>query len=80
MLRSPRGRVRVRFSAAKLHLIAGAPQPAPVRVHIDGGADRIIEIGKPTLYTLLDGQGYGEHLLELDCATPGFSLFCATFG
>ena len=34
----------------------------------------------PTLYTLLDGDGYGEHLLELECATPGLSLFSATFG
>ena len=31
VLRSDTGRVRVRFSAAKLHLIAGAPRPAPVR-------------------------------------------------
>ena len=34
----------------------------------------------PTLYTLLDGDAYGEHLLELECATPGLSLFSATFG
>jgi hypothetical protein len=80
VLRSPRGRVRVRFSAAKLHLIAGAPQPAPVRVRVDGSRERTIEVGMPTLYTLLDGDTYGEHLLELECATPGLSLFSATFG
>ena len=80
VLRSPRGRVRVRFSAAKLHLVAGASQPAPVRVSVDGGGERTIEVSMPTLYTLLDGDGYGEHLLELECATPGFSLFSATFG
>ena len=70
----------MRFSAAKLHLIAGAPQPAPVNVSVDGGGDRTIEVGLPTLYTLLDGNTYGEHLLELECATPGLSLFSATFG
>ena len=51
VLRSSRGRVRVRFSAAKLQLIAGAPQPASVRVSVDGGADRTVEIRQPTLYT-----------------------------
>jgi hypothetical protein len=80
VLRSSRGKVRVRFSAAKLHLVAGAPQPAPLRVSVDGGGEHTIEVSAPTLYTLLDGDGYGEHLLELECATPGLSLFSATFG
>ena len=80
VLRSPLGRVRLRFSAAKLHLVAGASQRAPLRVSVDGGAERVIEIGMPTLYTLLDGDEYREHLLEFSCATPGLSLFSATFG
>ena len=80
VLRSPHGRVRVRFSAAKLHLVAGASQPAPLRVSVDGGEERTINVSMPTLYTLLDGDDYGEHLLELECATPGLSLFSATFG
>lgn len=79
-LRSSRGRVRVRFSAAKLHLVAGATPPATLRVSVDEASERMIDVGKPTMYTLLDGDSYGEHLLELDCATPGLSLFSATFG
>ena len=80
VLRSPRGRLRLRFSAAKLYLVAGAPQAAPVRVSVDGGGQRTIEVGTPTLYTLLDGDRYGDHLVELESMTPGFSLFGATFG
>jgi thiol-disulfide isomerase/thioredoxin len=81
VLRSSFGRVRVRFSAAKLHLIAGASQPAPVRVSVDGVVgERPVEVGMPTLYTLLDSDRYGEHLLELECAPQGVSLFSATFG
>jgi hypothetical protein len=41
----------VRFSAAKLYLIAGAPQPASVRVSVDDDAQRTVQIGPPTLYT-----------------------------
>jgi thiol-disulfide isomerase/thioredoxin len=80
VLHSPRGKVRVRFSAAKLHLVAGASHPASVRVTVDGGWERIIEVSMPTLYTLLDDDSYGEHLLEFECGTPGLSLFSATFG
>ena len=80
ILRSPRGRVRVRFSAAKLHLVAGAPESAPLRVSVDGGGERTIEVGLPTMYTLLDGGRYGEHVLDFECSTPGLALFSTTFG
>ncbi len=80
VLRSDAGRLRVRFSAAKVHLIAGAPSSTPVRVRVDGGAERVFDVGLPTLHTVLDGNSYGEHLLELDCAVPGLTLYSATFG
>jgi thiol-disulfide isomerase/thioredoxin len=80
VLRSPRGGVRLRFSAAKLHLVAAAPDAARLRVTVDGGAAQAIEVGRPTLYTLLDGDTYGEHLLAFEAETPGLSLFSATFG
>jgi thiol-disulfide isomerase/thioredoxin len=80
VLHSARGGVRVRFSAAKLHLVAAAPQPATLRVTVDGGAVQAIEVGRPTLYTLFDGATYGEHVLAFEADTPGLSLFSATFG
>lgn len=80
VLRSPHGGVRLRFSAAKLHLVAAAPQAAALRVSVDGGARRTIEVERPTLYTLLDGEAYCEHVVEFEAETPGLSLFSATFG
>jgi thiol-disulfide isomerase/thioredoxin len=79
-LRSRHGRVRVRFSAAKLYLVAGSSQPALVRIGVDAREKPEIGISRQTLYTLVDGDSYGEHLLELECATSGLSLFSATFG
>ena len=80
LLRSPRGGLRVRFSAAKLHLVATAPEGAALRVRVDRGAPRTVEVGRPTLYTLLDGETYGEHLLEFEAEASGLSLFSVTFG
>ncbi|MFC7473342.1 redoxin family protein [Dankookia sp. GCM10030260] len=79
-LQSPRGGLRLRFSAAKLHLVAGATREVPIRVSIDGGAPVASSIGRPTLYTLLDGEAYGEHRLEFTAEQPGLSLFSVTFG
>ncbi|MBL6082581.1 thioredoxin family protein [Belnapia sp. T18] len=80
VLRSARGGLRLRFSAAKLHLVAAAPQGGKLRVSVDGGAAQEIELNRPTLYTLLDGTAYGEHQLLVEAEMPGLSLFSATFG
>ncbi|MBN8930130.1 MAG: hypothetical protein BGO51_14305 [Rhodospirillales bacterium 69-11] len=80
VLDSPTGALRLRFWAAKLHLVAGAPQPTRVSVRLDGGAPREVEIGQPTLTTLVDGSQYGPHDVTLAVASPGLSLFSATFG
>lgn len=80
VLRSPRGAVRVRFSAAKMHLVAAAPQTAALRVTVDNGAAQAIEVERPTLYTLLDSSDYVEHVLAFEADMPGLSLYSATFG
>ena len=80
ILRSPTGHFRMRLSAAKMHLVAGAPSETPVIVRVDGGATREIRIGDPTLYTLLDGDTYGEHELDVEVHAPGMALYSATFG
>ena len=49
VLRSARGGVRVRFCAAKLHLVAAAPQAGTLRVTVDGTAALPVEVGPPTL-------------------------------
>jgi hypothetical protein len=80
VLRSPRGALRLRYSAAKLHLVATAPKAVTVRIRVDGHEMPSVEISWPTLYTLVDGDISGEHLLELAADTPGLALFSATFG
>jgi hypothetical protein len=34
---------------------------------------------EPALYTWLNGDTYGEHLLEFETAAPGLTLSSATF-
>jgi thiol-disulfide isomerase/thioredoxin len=78
--RSAHGRLRLSFSAADLHLVAGAPKTTTLRLRLDGGSPTTAEVGWPTLYTLVKGTSYREHLLELESDTPGLALFSATFG
>ncbi|MGA0598392.1 redoxin family protein [Enterovirga sp. CN4-39] len=80
VLRSPRGALKLRFSAAKLHLVAASAGPTTLLVASDGAPVRTVEIGEPTLYTLLDGASYGEHTITIQTDRPGLSVFSATFG
>jgi thiol-disulfide isomerase/thioredoxin len=80
ILRSDRGRVRMRFSAAKLHFVAAAPDGGPVRVRSGAGASREVPIGRPALYTIVDGDTYAEQMVEVAANSPGLSLYSATFG
>ncbi|HTI83407.1 MAG TPA: redoxin domain-containing protein [Acetobacteraceae bacterium] len=79
-LASARGALRFRFSAAKLYMVAGSARAASLSVRVDGIARPPVEIGWPTLYTIVDGNAYGEHLLELTADSPGLTLYSATFG
>jgi thiol-disulfide isomerase/thioredoxin len=80
VLGSSRGGLRFRFSAAQLFLVAGASETATIRVRVDGQEARSVEVTWPTLYTLVDGKTYGEHLLELKFDTTGLTLYSMTFG
>jgi thiol-disulfide isomerase/thioredoxin len=80
ILASARGAVRFRFSAARLFMVAGSARTATLRVRVDGIARPPVDIAWPTLYTIVDGDAYGEHLLELETDTPGLTLYSATFG
>jgi len=80
MLRSTRGALRLRFSAADLYMVAAAPETTKVRIRVDGRELPAVDVNWPTLYTLVNGEAYGEHLLELEADVPGITLFSVTFG
>ncbi len=80
LLKSDKGGLRLHVSASKVHLVASAPAPVSVAVTVDGVAAPPVEIGRPTLYTVFDGEQFGEHKLDLTFGGPGVSIFSATFG
>jgi Thioredoxin like C-terminal domain len=51
-----------------------------VRVRSGAGASREIPIGRPALYTIVDGDTYAEQMVELEAMSPGIALYSATFG
>jgi thiol-disulfide isomerase/thioredoxin len=79
-LRSERGRVRMHYSAARLHLVAGAPDGVRLRVSRGDDSWRVVHIERPGLYTVDESGTYGDRVLHIDIMSPGLSLYSATFG
>jgi hypothetical protein len=80
ILRSDRGRLRLRHGAAKVHVVASATAGPPLRVRSGQGGWRNVSIARPALYTIMDGEGYADQTVEIETASPGLALYSATFG
>jgi hypothetical protein len=70
----------MRYSAAKLHLVAAAS--APVQLHVGRGdaTSPNIRVDRPALYTVVDGTTCGEKLIEIQVMSAGTALHSVTFG
>lgn len=80
LLRSLEGRLRLRYLAAQVHLVAGAERGAELRARSEGGAWRELRVDRPALRTLVEDGTYAERLLELEMRGPGLALYSTTFG
>ncbi|PLX28585.1 cytochrome C biogenesis protein [Candidatus Parcubacteria bacterium] len=83
-------KVRFRYNADKVFMVAESDEPAKVRVMRDGvdvgtyGGNDILnsqlEIGESKLYHLIDEPDAGEHTLEFIVDDPGVRIYTFTFG
>jgi thiol-disulfide isomerase/thioredoxin len=84
ILRSERGRLRLRYDATKVHFVAGATGGPPLRARSGADGWREIAVSRPALYTIVDGRGdgpgRGDRTVEVEVAAPGLALYSATFG
>lgn len=73
------GTVLYRFNAKQVHVVAESGTPTVMEVWQDGSLLNQIEIATSTLYTLVENEESGEHILELK-VPAGVHLFAFTFG
>jgi cytochrome c biogenesis protein CcdA/thiol-disulfide isomerase/thioredoxin len=77
---APGARVRLRFNAGKVFMVASASKPATISVLVDDEPQPDVVVSAATLYTLFDSDDYREHTLEFIVPESGFELFTFTFG
>lgn len=86
------GRIRYRFRARDVYMVASAPEPTRVQVLIDGkpipadlrgssvSVDGFVTIEEDTLYRLVEVDAFSEHTLELVIPSEGLKTYTFTFG
>lgn len=72
--------MQARFRAGKAYITASSGEPVAVSVAVDSHAQPPVLIQESRLYTVFDGDAYGEHTLAVDVPKPGFEAFTLSFG
>lgn len=74
------GKIKMKFFAGKIHMVAQSDQVTEIGVTVDGKYIGNINIGFSDLYTLFDSQDYKEHEIIIEFNKPGLEVFTFTFG
>jgi len=77
---SDTGTIRLKFFAAKVHIVASSDQPATLKVRINGNEQQPVIVKEDMLYTLFDSTQYFERTIEIEVQGRGFKAFTFTFG
>lgn len=79
-LTGDRGRIRLRFNAGKVHMVASSAQPVTLSISVDGKPQPPVTVHGSRLYTLFDSHDYRQHVLTVTIPQHGFRAFTFTFG
>ncbi len=80
-LAQPEGRIKLRFYAGKLYIVARSENtPVILKVIVDGRKQPDVIVSRPELYTLFDSEASAEHTVEIEVMGTGFKAFTFTFG
>jgi peroxiredoxin len=74
------GKLKLRFHAGKVFLVASSRRPITVTVKVDGQEINKVKIQASDIYTLYNTEDYGPHVLELEIPQAGLEIYTFTFG
>ena len=74
------GKIRLKFHAGKIHLVAASPRETALQIIVDGKKQSNVLVKNAQLYTLFDSPDYTDHVIEIIINEEGFEAFTFTFG
>ena len=74
------GTVLLQYDAKQVNIVASAGAGAEIMVLVDGSVKNSVVVGEEKLYTVVEGEDYGVHTVELRVRGRGFKMYTFTFG
>ncbi|MES2213434.1 MAG: redoxin family protein [Patescibacteria group bacterium] len=68
------------YDAKNVYFVASSDIPMTITILRDGKKVNTVTISGNQLYTLIQGEDYGKHTLEIDVPKAGLNAFTFTFG
>lgn len=75
-----KAKIAFRYDSKDVYFVAEALDPVNIRIFRDGNFVDEIQVSDSSLYTLVKGVEYEEHLLEIEVDNAGLRAFTFTFG
>jgi thiol-disulfide isomerase/thioredoxin len=69
-----------RYTAKNVYMVASSNSPLKISIFVDGVKTKDVIIQQNTLYNIVEGTDYSQHVLEIDADSPGLNAFTFTFG
>ena len=80
VLMQPGGKIRLKFHAAKVHIVAESDKVNTLQIVVDGVKQQDVNVKESRLYTLFDSDNYADHDIEITVSDSGFKAYTFTFG
>lgn len=77
---SQTGKIKLRFAAGKVFMVASAPTEPQLKILVDGTAQEDVAVTTSKLYTLFNSTDNREHEIEIQITGKDFEAFTFTFG
>jgi len=78
--KSTEAKIIFKYKAKKVHFVGSSQDGVHLRILQDGKEVNQIDVQVDDLYTLINDDSYGEHILEIIVEDPGLNAFTFTFG
>jgi len=74
------GKIQFNFSAKNVYMVLSAEENIQAQIYIDGEFYKNLDVHDEKLYSIFEGENYGQYDLEIRISESGFKAFTFTFG
>ena len=72
--------ITFKYNAKNVYMVASSDEPITLHIYLDGKKYKDVVVSENTLYKLIEGASYGEHIIRIETEWKGLKAYTFTFG